>query len=458
MMSIFALQPRPMRIAFSFALLACCFRQLQAQQPVRLTFREAVRTGLEKNIFLQQQRNQSGATEATRQSALMQMAPSLTAFGSTGSFSGNSFNQQQGEVVNGKMAFVNGSIGSSVPVFSGLSQVNRFRQATAEHLSQEHFVDMARQEVIRTVAGQFLNCLLDQQLLRIDLQNLEIQKAQYDQVRGQVDVGARAEADLYNQEFQVRNAELMIVRSSNRLKNDKAMLAQTLLLEGFQEFELEEPSTELTADQVAGQSVEVLGAEALNARNDLLQARAAQEAARFAYFATRGRLFPTLTAVGQWGSRYNYIEGASDNRSFNAQFGSDNRQLSYGLTMSIPLFNGFSARTQVTRMRVQYDNAVLATKGVEAKVRSEVLVAWQNLQDARKSLQASEAQLKAARLSYTLEKERFDLGISNMVQLVTAQQSWVRAQSDSASARYMLILQQLMLRYATGTLREEDIP
>ena len=282
LMRTFAFPLTPMKNLLSIALVIFILQPLTGQQVIRLTFREAVRTGIEKNVLLQQQRNQAGATEAVRQSALAQMAPSLAAYGSTGSFSGNSFNQQQGEVVNGRMSFVNGGIGTSIPLFSGLSQVNRFRQASAEHLSQEHLVNMARQEVIRMVAAQFLNCLLDQQLLRIDLQNLEIQKAQYEQVRGQVDVGARAEADLYNQEFQVRNAELMIVRSSNRLKNDKALLAQTLLLEGVRDFDLEEPSMESIPDQSASQNLEVLGAEALTARNDLQQARAAQDAARVA--------------------------------------------------------------------------------------------------------------------------------------------------------------------------------
>lgn len=427
------------------------------QQPVRLTFREAVRTGLERNIILQQQKNQATAAVAVRQSALLQMAPAVSASGSTGAFSGNSFNQQQGEVINGRISFVNGSIGAGIPVFNGLSQVNRFRQANADLVSQEHLVDLARQEVIRMVASQFLNCLLDQQLVRIDVQNLETQKAQYDQIRGQVEVGARAEADLYNQEFQMRNAELLIVRSTNRLKNDKAMLAQTLLMDPMVPFELEEPEWEAPADLAGESSLEVLGAEALTARKDLLQARSAQEAARYAYFASRGRLFPSLTAVSQWSSRYNYIDGATDNRSFSSQFGNDNRQFSYGLMMSVPLFNGFVARSQVTRMRLQYDNAVLATRGTEARVKSEVLVAWQNLDDARKSLQAAEAQLKAARLSYTTEKERFDLGISNIVQLVTAQQSWVRAQSDHAGARYTWMLQRLLLRHAAGTLKEEDI-
>ncbi|MFM7327892.1 MAG: TolC family protein, partial [Bacteroidota bacterium] len=113
------------KILFIPILFVAAVLSASGQQPIRLTFREAVRTGLERNIILQQQKNQATAAVAVRQSALLQMAPSVSASGSTGAFSGNSFNQQQGEVINGRISFVNGSIGAGIPVFNGLSQVNR---------------------------------------------------------------------------------------------------------------------------------------------------------------------------------------------------------------------------------------------------------------------------------------------------------------------------------------------
>ncbi|KXK24492.1 MAG: outer membrane efflux protein [Bacteroidetes bacterium OLB12] len=92
------------------------------------------------------------------------------------------------------------------------------------------------------------------------------------------------------------------------------------------------------------------------------------------------------------------------------------------------------------------------------RVKSDVLIAYQNYQDAQASFTSAEAQLKAGELSYQMEKERYDLGISNIVQLTTAQQAYVRAQSDFASAQFTLMFQKLLINYATGTLQEEDIP
>ncbi|MCW5911853.1 MAG: TolC family protein [Cyclobacteriaceae bacterium] len=429
---------------------------LQAQQV--LTFQNAIKLGLENNLLLNQQKNLLISTKVNRTSAMLQMGPSVSAGGSAGRFDGNSFNQQRGEVVNGQVDFVNGGLSASVPIFNGLNQLNTYRQAESQNEAQLNFVMRTKQDVIRNVAFQYLTCLLDQQLLKIDQQNLETQKTQHDQIKQQVELGSRAEADLYNQDFQVRNAELLVVRSANRLKNDKALLAQTLMIDPIISFDLEDVSWSQENYQVNELGLEDLNAQALQHRADLKQASNTERAAQLGYFAWRGRYLPSISAFADLNSRYNYIHGATDNRTFEQQFRSDNRQMSYGMSLRVPIFNGFANRAQITQQRVMFENARLTTKNMEVRVKSDVLIAYQNFLDAKASFSSAEAQLKSGELSYKMEKERFDLGISNIVQLTTAQQAFVRAQSDFASARFTLMFQKLLINYAAGTLQEEDIP
>jgi outer membrane protein len=423
-----------------------------------LTFKDAVKIGLENNLTLNQQKNQLAFTRVNKMSSLLQLGPTVQADGSVGRFDGNSFNQQRGEVINGQIDFVNGRIFASLPIFNGLNQFNAYRQADNQHEAQMNFVSRSSQDVIRNVASQYLNCLLDQQLLRIDQQNLETQKAQYELIRQQVALGSRAEADLYNQEFQVRNAELLIVRSSNRLKNDKAILAQTLMIDPTVAFELQEVNWDLGDFSVDESSLEQLSTEALQHRSDMRQAELSEKAAQFGFNSVRGRYYPSLSAFGQMSSRYNYIYGYPDNRAFDLQFRSDNRQINYGLSLTIPIFNGFLTRSQVAQSKVTFENAKLNKKNTEVRVKSDVLIAYQNYKDALASYQSAQAQLRSGALAYETEKARFDLGASNIVQLTQANQQFVRAQSDFASAHITLMFQKLLMSYAMGTLKEEDIP
>lgn len=428
----------------------------QAQQT--LTFKNAINMGLANNLLLNQQKNMLTSTGVNRTSALLQMTPSLSAGGSAGRFDGNSFNQQRGEVVNGQVDFINGGLSASIPIFNGFNQVNAYKQAASQNEAQLNFVMRTKQDVIRNVAFQYLTCLLDQQLLKIDQQNLETQKTQLNQIKQQVDLGGRAEADLYNQEFQVRNAELLVVRSSNRLKNDKALLAQTLMIDPIVSFELEEVNWGAEDYLIEDLTVENLNTTALQSRADLKQASNTERAAQLGYLSRRGQYLPNLSGFAEMNSRYNYIHGAPDNRTFDQQFRSDNRQFNYGVSLQVPIFSGFTNRAQVIQQRVTFENARLNTSNMEVRVKSDVLIAYQNYQDARASFSSAEAQLRSGELSYKMEKERYDLGISNIVQLTTAQQSYVRAQSDFASAQFTLMFQKLLINYATGTLQEEDIP
>lgn len=434
-----------------------CSLAFAQETPSRLTFKEAVKIGLNNNVTLNQDKNQLEFTQINKASRLLQLGPTVQAQGNAFRVDGNSFNQNTGQVVNGVIDFVNANVNASIPIFNGLGQVSSFRQANNANEAQLHQVRRSSQDVIRNVANQYLTCLLDQELIKIDEQNVAAQRVQYDQIKVQVELGSRAEADLFNQEYQVKNAELLLVRSRNRLKNDMATLAQTLQIDPSVAFDLEPITWDLNTILADTVTLEQMYATAMQQRSDLKQADYNERATHFGMSAVKGNYYPSINASASYGSRYNYIYESS-NRSFDDQFRKDNRQLSYGVSVTIPIYNALQFRSQVAQSRVQYHNAKLAKKNTEVTVKTDVQRAYQNFNDAKTSYQASSSQLRSAELSYQTEKERFDLGISTIVQLTTANQSFVRAQTDYQNALYTLMFQKLLIDYALGTLNEEDIP
>jgi outer membrane protein len=400
--------------------------QCVAQAPAALTFRDAVRIGLENNVTLNREKNQLEYTQINKTSSMLQLGPSIQADGSAYRVDGNSFNQQAGEVVNGQIDYVNGSISASMPVFNGMRQVNLYKQANSQNEAQLHLVNRTSQDVIRDVANQYLTCLLDVQLIRIDEENVAAQQIQYDQISEQVKLGARAEADLYNQEYLLKNAELLLLRSRNKLKNDKAILAQTIQIDPSAPFELAEINWDVDAIIADSVSLDQMYATALERRSDLKQAENAEKASHFGFSSFKGRYYPSIYAGASFGSRYNYIHGG-DNRSFSDQFMEDNRQFSYGLSLTIPIYNGLLYRSQAAQSRATYENAKNLHKNTEVVVKTDVIRTHQNFRDAVTNYSASLAQLRAAELSYQMEKERYDRGISNIVQLAVVNLTFIRA-------------------------------
>lgn len=439
------------------AILAFATSQVMAQVPEKLTFRDAVKMGLDKNVTLNQDKNRLAYTQVNKTSSLLQMGPSVRANASVYRNDGNSFNPQAGEVVNGVIDYVNGSLEADMPLFNGLSFLNAHRQAASTNEAQLHQVNRSSQVVIRDIASQYLQCLLDQQLVAIDAENVQAQQAQYNQIKGQVELGAKAEADLYNQEYQLKNAELLLLRSQIKLRNDKATLAQTIQLDPSIPFELEEPDWDINLMVMDTLELPGMYATAMGRRSDLKSSEQLEEARRFEFKSVKGRYFPSLYAGVSYGSRYNYIHG-QDNRPFEDQFRTDNRQFGYGLSLSIPIYGGLQTRAQAALSRSEYENAKLVSESTALKVKADVITAYQNFRDAITSYESTQAQLQAAELSYKMEKERYDLGISDLVQLAVVNQAYIKAQGDFQSAVYTLMFQRLMVNFALGTLKMEDIP
>jgi outer membrane protein len=202
-----------------------------------------------------------------------------------------------------------------------------------------------------------------------------------------------------------------------------------------------------------------------------------------------GNMMPSLFAFFNYGSAYNFQRGEPDSvsrfrtlvvvdpsqasgyglqgvetlqpndkqRSFNDQFRFDNVYKQYGFQLSIPLFSGLQNRTNYYQQKTLYENSKLTRKNIEYQIRNDVVRASRNYDGAKKAYVVTVDQLKAAEMAFGLETERYNLGVTNFVDFINANRVFVQAQTDKAQAEYRLLFQKVLLDYAVGTLKVEDI-
>src|SRR6185295_9578422 len=225
---------------------------------------------------------------------------------------GNSFNPNTGTVVNGVRDNVTGSINGNLNLFSGLRQQNLVRQYANALDAQTYFVNRTSQDVINTVAMQYLRVMLDVELVKIAKENFDALAKQLDQVREQVSLGARGPVDQHNQDAQTKAAELRFIQAQINLNNDKALLAQTILIDALEDFDVEKPSWDLNEINNEALDPATLADQAKQYRGDYLRATKQETAQHFAMNAARGLMMPSLIAFGTFGSAYNFQHGVSD--------------------------------------------------------------------------------------------------------------------------------------------------
>lgn len=482
-----------MKIVVSFCLVVLSFgvfAQTDSTNMRVLTFEEAVKIALENSVTVNTQRNNLQLSEAQRIAAYAGVAPTVNGSLSAARNDGNFFNSNAGQVVNGVTDNVSGSLSINLNLFTGFNQINTIRQFSSQLQAQNYLVHRTAQDAINTVSTQYLTVMLDKQLLIIAKENYEALNKQYQQVKEQVALGAKSPVDEYNQEAQARAAELRAIQAEIKLNNDKALLAQTLLIDPFEVFDVERPGWDMNTFDTDALNPEELAERAKKSRGDYLSAVKSADAQRYSMYAARGLFFPNLSAFFNVRSAYNKPHGIPDSvenfrtvivadaaeasgyrldreslgvganpevpRPFDEQFKTNNLQKTFGFQLTIPIFNGLQTRTNYVQRKIQYRNAQLTRNNLEFQVRNDVIRAIRNYEGSRRAFTVTSDQLKAAELAFRYETERYNLGVTNFVEYANANRVYVQAQTDKAQAEYTLVFQKIVLEYAVGTLKTES--
>lgn len=424
------------------------------QETVSLTFEEAVKIALEKNVLLNTERNKVLDNTALKNSAVGAMTPRINFTANAYKTLGNQFIESEGRVVNdAQTSNLQAGFNASMVLFSWFGNVNNLRAADNLLDAQLQLVERTTQRVINNVSIQYMQCLIDQELVAIQEKNLESQQKQLEQIKAFVEVGTRAKVDEYNQLAQTKSTELDLLRARFALRNDKATLAQTLQLDPLTTIELVDPSWELLEVKNKGGEIAELVQTALENRSDYQTFRMLELSFKHLYSVNKVNALPTLSAFGSVGSFY--TDASVPN--FKDQFDT-NQRLQYGLTLNIPIFNRLENRYQLVRSKVLYENAKLDRENTEIQVKSDVIRAYNNYQDVLQAYEVSQAQFEAAQMAFDFEKERYNLGIINLVDFTIANRTYVEAETNYAQATFNLLFQKIALDFAVGILKFETNP
>ncbi len=426
------------------------FGKINAQDTIPLNFEMAVDLALNKNLEFKIQENNMDILQKEKQVAMLSHLPSV---GVTSNFlrqTGQQFQQIEGEIVvtNVSNDIMTGNLSVNMPLFNSGRRLLDTQSANMALEAGEKGLNRAKQQVIFEVSRRYLQVLLDQELVRISIENLENQKQQLLQIEGFVDAGLRTISDLYNQQSEVARLESMKVDAEIQYENDLWLLTEYLQLAPglVPTIEPVEPIREINSLQ--GMDLSQLYDLAKFNRQDLGQQTLLANSFKKDMQAIKAMYFPRLTAF----YNYNTFSTSLDSRSLREQFLRVYPQNTVGFGLAIPIFTNFQARLDVSRSRVAYENQILQKEAIDRKVYQEVRLAYQNYQAAIRKEKNSQVQVLAAEEAFKAVNERFRLGLSSFVDISTANQNMVRAQVDLAQAIYTLYFQEVLIKFALGTL------
>ncbi len=421
-----------------------------------LSFKEAVEIGLSENVVMKNTRNSLRSFETDKTFRMMAFTPNLGITGGLSQTTGPQFDNEQGQI-NSTTTNFRTSLGSNLVLYNGNNRIHSLKSSAYRLEGQELLVKRTEQDIINQVALQFLQVLLDQELLTISEQNLVTQQQTLAEIEGFVISGSRPEVDRYRQEADVKRFELLVIQAKNNLTNDKASLTQTLQLDPANGFVVIRPDWDIDLIRVLEYNLADLHATAMASRADYQRLESVENATMHDFKGAFNGYMPFLSAFASFGSTYfDANDPTNPADPFSTQM-SDRRSTSYGLNLTIPVWDRLQTRNTRVFNKVNYENAQNNVEFLEKTVKIEVQNAYNNFTDVKAGYAVSLAQHEAAKLAYETQQESYFVGLASQVELAIANEAYIGAQANLAQTGYRLLFQKILLDYATGVLTQEGI-
>jgi outer membrane protein len=431
--------------------LSCLGAASDAQQsPLRLTLEESLELALEQNEDLQMARRDLDKARQQIREARSTALPQVD-------FSANYTHNWQlptfvfetplgvQEVEIGTPNELVGTLSLRQPLYTSgkvgaALAVARFFEAYAiEQLRA------AQQSVVRSVDIAFYDLLLARELIRVSDQTQARARSNLEQAESLWRGGRTSSYDLLRAQVQVAQVRPDSIRA--RGGRELAEIAFKNLLG----VPLDHPmdidgdfQRETTLDPRGLDSLLALGAtRSPHLRQANLQLEMLAQGVKIARSAARPSLELSTIGQAQWQSKEISLWNEEMRRSLNT-----------GLSLKIPLFDGFRTGARTAQARQDREKGLLGAAQLQRLVELQIQQAWLELQAAGARLDAQSLLLEQAEAGLELAGSRYARGFGTQLEIIDAQFLQTRAQTELAQARRDRAVALIQLETAVGIIGE----
>lgn len=335
--------------------------------------------------------------------------------------------------------FNNGyGVALSLPIFDGLNLLNNTLRAKVDAARATSEVQKVRDDLALEVMSLYTNVLYTYGLVELTTKRVATFSRELNRVRRQSELGIKSAAEVAQLAATLAKEELSLITRGNDY--DRAVLA----LKEQMNFPLADSlvvdtATPLSVVEDSLPSAEVLFAEAGQYLPAMVVLEQTIQAQRYALQSAKSAYYPSLSASAGLSTNYFTALGAlsSSARPFGTQLEGNMGQYA-SLSLSIPIFNGMSARTSIAKAKITYRQAQSDYTEQMRALDTEIRGAVMDLEAARAQVVGSERAVTAATLALKAAQGKWEQGVIDAVELLTVTNQLLEAQVEQllANLRY----------------------
>ena len=458
-----------------------CNITIQAQSK-KWTLEECVTYAIQNNISIKQSELDSKMALIDKKSAVGRFLPSLNASASHSWNIGLNQDITTGLLQNKTTQFTSAGANVGIDIYSGLQNQNTLRKANLSIVAAKYQLVKMKEDIALNVANAFLQVLFNKENLKVQKEQLRINEKQYVRSEELVKVGSIPRGDLLDVKATLALNNQNVITAENSLLISKLSLSHLLQLKDFENFDVVDDTDVKDANNIMAQTPSAIYEKAFEGRTELKIARTNLEIAEKNVAIAKGAFQPTLQGFYSFNSRVAYsdrvtgvipntsnptsivgfVEGTNQNvlspnftrvlgnpAPFFDQFNTNKGQ-SFGMQLSVPIFNGFSARNNVERSKVSLEQSKIAVEQQNLDLQRNVYTAFADAKGALNAYESSVAALEARQGAYNYATEKYSVGLMNSFDFNQSQTLLTNAQSEVLRTKYDYIFKIKILEFYFG--------
>jgi outer membrane protein TolC len=416
---------------------------VQAQE--LLSLEDAVKIALENNYDIKIADNNSKIDATNNNLANAGMLPSLNA-NFTNNNSQLDTKQTQGdgtvrELDGAKNMNLTYGVGLDWTIFDGLSMFARKEQLNVLEQQGKAELQAAILTRISDVYTTYFDLVQQQQVLASIDTAIVISNQRVTTAQNRFSIGKASKLEVLNAQVDLNSDLSLQLRQQELIKISKIRLNELLVRDTQTDFKV---AKEISLEQNLDFNELKATAEK---QNPQLQAQIlTKKVADLNLKQVRGNRYPTVRIT----SGYNFTRSEAS-LGFITQ--SSGQGFVYGVTATVPIFNGFLQNKNEKVAKYQVENANLLLEQQKLSLTAQLASLFASYQTNLELVKMEEKNLEIAKQNLDITLAKFKIGTITTIEFRTAQQNFVEAAVRYSNAQYVTKLSEINLKELAGTLQ-----